>query len=221
MNHKFGILKSDVDMLACDLWTCLFEPNVHLHKSSLLAKDTLIEQIGDNLPDLDWVWVNTLRHLLINLKGHLNIFAFDVGLGCLDDLREAFVHVYLFDVWVELVLWDVINLLEVFDPVLNALKNLNRFIKVLRSDWLNICIQFLQFPKGKVSHFMHLGHQMISEFGHFFLGLHNLFIHYNGSYISDNEKFVVSTSDLHVDLVERYELLNVDGVTWFILLLGL
>ena len=107
----------------------------------------------------------------------------------------------------------IVDRFEVFD----AVEHLADFIGRLFSDGLSmevdVLVQLLKIPRSEFSIALDLSHQVVSEEGHLVLGLHDLLKVDDVGHISHNEQLVLTSGNVHINLIQSDVFLINTGAT--------
>ena len=103
----------------------------------------------------------------------------------------------------ELVLRNIVNLLEVLYPELHFLELTKRFIIDLHARLVcNVLVDLLQFLLSDICAVLNRSDQLVRHFGHFSLGLHNVLVHDDRCYVTNDEELICAAGNLDIDLIE-------------------
>lgn len=115
-------------------------------------------------------------------------------------------------------LCDIIDLFEVLNPI----EHLNNFVIGFLCNrfalMVDVLVKLLQITRCEFSIALDLLHKIVSKDGHLMLGLHDLLEINEVRNISNNEKFVLTASHVHINLIQGYVLLADRSSSCFLLI---
>ncbi len=101
----------------------------------------------------------------------------------------------------EFVLSNIINLFEILDAVKHLINLVVRFFSDLLSMNIYILVKLLKIARGELSVALNLLHQVVGKKGHLVLGLHDLLHIDDMSDIANNQKLVLASGHIHINLI--------------------
>ena len=147
------------------------------------------------------IWLNPIWNIAIIFNLELNISVCSISSGNLFNFLDTLFDIYSFWFWLEFIFWNGVYLLEILDPIPHLFEFKQAFIINCFARIWDVLIQSPQYLFCNSDMIFNLFHQCISNFGHFFFGFHNLLIHHNWCYISNDKKLISPSCYTHIYLI--------------------